>query len=891
LAFKASLNLEFFMASPFQTLRKYQFAFFVFFGVVCMLVFVIGDPLDTWLRSRSSSGQRSGNEVVVTWNGGEMRESEIGYTQSVRNIIRQFFGRLMEEVQKKNGVPQVQPLQFSPSEEDIVYTRLLAQRAEERGMKVSDKTALAYMEELTNRLIPLEGIGAIFEETVGDKITEQQLLGEIKLGLLARNYIALTYPDLMDGQLPIEAWQYHQRLNRRIVAEVLPVEVAKFKEKVTKEPSNVELEALYNAGKDRYPEPASPNPGFKRHRKAAFEYVKADRKKFEDEEFAKLKPQITDQEIQEYYDKNKQEFRIPEEPAANPATPAEPGKTDANKKAENDPASTPPATNPADNSKSEPSAEKSSEKKSPDKESPNKSTENKPAPEKATPEKSADKSDSKSGSKSDSPSETKSKAESSENPSPGDAEDKKDTDKKDTDKEQPKSDGANSDCGPTADPDTQADGQTEAKSDEKSDAVANDAKKEDSTQEEKASAKEADKKDEENEDPEKKGEPAKKDQAQQPDKKEDAKKEAPAKQEEAVTKDKPAEDSKADSPASSAPGTNPTTPTQVPPEPKYKPLDDTLKEEIREKIARQKAAQPAQQRIDKGFSEIKRAVEKYARDKRSAELSNKAAPASFDLAKLAESHGMAAGSVPLSDPNKVQETELGKTRGFDFASMRFEPIPFADLAYRDGVLPYKPETISGSTTDGNQNTEFLYWKTKEEPPFVPSLEEIRQEVVDAWKLREALVLAEAEAKTLAEKARASGKSLKETFPEPERKVAETNQFSWMNRGFLPANMGGMPTLSSVENVEHAGNDFMESVFGLKPGEVSTAVNQPHTVVYVVRVKSEFPSEDALREQFLQTGNSGELQQIAMVDKMDLRRDWIEAIRRDLNVQWARDPQS
>ena len=253
---------------------------------------------------------------------------------------------------------------------------------------------------------------------------------------------------------------------------------------------------------------------------------------------------------------------------------------------------------------------------------------------------------------------------------------------------------------------------------------------------------------------------------------------------------------------------------------------------------------------------------------------------------------MTAGNVPLSDPNKVQETDLGKTQGFDFQSMSFEPIPFHVLAYRDGIPLFKPDQIRGASTDANADAEFLYWKTQEEPPFVPELKDIRDEVVDAWKTREALALAEAEAKALAEKARESKKPLKETFSDkPELKVAETNPFTWMTRGFLPVNMGGSPTLSSVDQVEHAGMEFMRSVFKLKVGDVGTAVNQPKTVVYVVRVQSESPSEEALREQFLQTGNSSELQQIAFFDKMDVRRDWIESIRRELNVKWERQPQS
>jgi hypothetical protein len=254
---------------------------------------------------------------------------------------------------------------------------------------------------------------------------------------------------------------------------------------------------------------------------------------------------------------------------------------------------------------------------------------------------------------------------------------------------------------------------------------------------------------------------------------------------------------------------------------------------------------------------------------------------------------MTGGSTPLADPNAIQETELGKAEGFDFSSMNFAPIPFHVLAYRDEIPLFKPDQIRGSAAGGNPDAEFLYWKSNEEKPFTPELKTARDEVVEAWKLREALILAESEAKTLAEKARKSGKPLAEAFADnKDLKVEATNEFTWMTRGFLPANMGGPPpTLSTVESVEHAGPDFMKSVFQLKPGEVSAAVNHPKSVVYVVRLVSESPSDEILREHFLQTGNSTELRQIAFLDKMEIRRNWFDELRREMNLKWERDPQS
>jgi len=135
--------------------------------------------------------------------------------------------------------------------------------------------------------------------------------------------------------------------------------------------------------------------------------------------------------------------------------------------------------------------------------------------------------------------------------------------------------------------------------------------------------------------------------------------------------------------------------------------------------------------------------------------------------------------------------------------------------------------------------------------------------------------------------------LKEVFADDKQhKVVETNEFTWMTAGMVPSGMGmGAPGLSPVDGVEHAGSDFMQSVFALDVGQTGVAFNQPHTFVYVTRVASESPSDDALREMFLQIGASMELQQIAMMDRQDIRRLWLQSIEREMNLEWVRPPQS
>ena len=190
---------------------------------------------------------------------------------------------------------------------------------------------------------------------------------------------------------------------------------------------------------------------------------------------------------------------------------------------------------------------------------------------------------------------------------------------------------------------------------------------------------------------------------------------------------------------------------------------------------------------------------------------------------------------------------------------------------------------------------------EEEPEKVPELDEVREQVIAAWKMKQALPLAQAEAEQMAKQAREAGKPLGEVFPESADTVISTSQFSWMTRGSMPGGMGGRPMLSPVNgiadnqpvNVSGAGNEFMRSIFGLDVGQVGTATNEPQAFVYVVRIESEDLSEEDRREAFYayatsSTGLTQEIYSLAQEDQAEIIRDWFLAIEKDYGVKWARE---
>ena len=240
------------------------------------------------------------------------------------------------------------------------------------------------------------------------------------------------------------------------------------------------------------------------------------------------------------------------------------------------------------------------------------------------------------------------------------------------------------------------------------------------------------------------------------------------------------------------------------------------------------------------------------------------------------------------------ETDLGKTTvdlGLSF------PMGFVRAAYGN-MVKYQPAV--GTDTDRNR---YLFWIVDEREGYVPAWDADEQEdgkpplvdraeVLKAWKLVEAREPARKRAEELAEQARKSGKPLTElSFDnQPGKALAP---FSWMTAGnmFMPAQQ------STVDGVEHAGEEFMQTVFDLKPGELGVAFDDPQSTVYVIRLTSATvgfgsrPPEDSMVRSLFMTSSYNQYQQVADADYAEIYQDWIRRVSEDVDLEWKREPDS
>jgi hypothetical protein len=803
---------DLFVASPFAVFRRNQKVLLVTVTLAAILAFVFLDPL---MKYVGRSG-RPENPVVVQTKYGALTESElIGIRQS-RDLVDLFLRAVTTETvnaQVKQGAIDARTAERALEqyytfwrqnllvrsaqgpEEAAVETLVMSKKAEQLGMVVSDGAINDLLKQITSDSLTSETLQVIINGLqAGRRISVARLFDAIRTEMLASKLNQLFRISLFDIP-PAQRFEYFSRLSRRAKAEVMPLAVADFVSQIP-DPSQEVLARFYDEYKNRFPNPNSPEPGFKEPKRAAFQYFKADFAKVKEE----FKPQVTEEEIREYYEKNKTQFRAVDLPADDGQAPkseadADAAKPDGSPQPEGDkPAEPAPDAKPA-----EPPAEKPADEK--------------PAAEPKTED---------------------------EKPAP-----------------QPKSDD-----------------EKPAKS-----AAQMVGKRRTSVRLVSATTAEDDK-------PAETSAPAGEAPATE-DAKPETKAETPAPENPEKPADAPAAEGadKADGNTDAAQPAADSADKSA--EARYEPLEK-VQDSIRDSIAGQKA----RQKISEIFEELSAEMRRYSDDLdvyNATKSSNSSAkpPKPFPFKELAEEKKVIAKETDLitaaeatsgTDIGQVQRIIADRRSQFGFRSE-----PFAEFAFADTLLTYRPSEV-----DDNEGNVYLFWKTKEEAAYVPTLDQIRDRVIQAWKMIQAREPARKRAEEYAKQDRDAKKSLKEFFAKQENlKVTETGAFSWLTSGNVPFDpSNSQPRLSQVEGVEKPGPEFMEAVFRLAAGDVGVAMNQPQDIVYVVRLIEYEQPLDELRNEFA-SERQMRYMSVAQPDQQQMYVAWLDDLNKDAGVHWLR----
>jgi hypothetical protein len=316
---------------------------------------------------------------------------------------------------------------------------------------------------------------------------------------------------------------------------------------------------------------------------------------------------------------------------------------------------------------------------------------------------------------------------------------------------------------------------------------------------------------------------------------------------------------------------------------KFEPLEKVT-DEIRNRLAGERADRA----IDAIFSAVASDMTGYAEDFAlwQAQQEKGPAPQPPDFDKIAEKQGLEAGQSELVAADlAVGAGGIGQS--FEFvpdSTSRFglRQRNWIEQMYGEGAPSLRPVTSRDVA-----GTRYLSWKVEDQPEFTPSFETARAQVEQAWKIVEGRAVAEKKAAALA--ARAASQSLTEVVAgEQGLEAVKVGPFSWLSQGAVP--QGTPPFVSDPAGLIMPGDDFMEAVFALQPGQTAAAFNEPKTICYAIRMESLTPPLEDLEKRFLEVKD--DQRRIAMVAQREFSTaitDWLKGLETKYALEWKRQP--
>ena len=835
------------MASPFSVFRKNQKVLIVVVGILCMIAFLI---LPSVMKMESRRGSRS--EIVVTTKYGKIRDPELAVMLRNRNLVNLFLREAVlttvAVMRQENPLPvsETQMVQFKLSrlqqqgllgpatDEAVVDTMILARRSQEMGLVVSDQAINDFLRVVTENKVSGDQFNSILKRI---QTSSGRVFEALRTELLAIRLREIFVSGLQPSP-PAERFAYYKRLKQQATIEAAALPVANFAGTIA-DPDDVTLKDYFERYKNVFADPRSPEPGFRQPPRVALQYFQADYEKFVEN------VSVTDQEVEQYYQDHKEEFRN----KSNRPLGAMPIKSQ----------NASPPGNATDDGSSDKTEENAAEQQ-------NEETKDDKGPSTDHPGSAGEPATSGSGNNS------------------ADASDKGPASRGmtfdlDSLADDPEKSIEKSPAEPASEsPHASSDSETKPPLEPAEPAIGPKASTEKTPAADKTS-----------------GEPdggSSKTTEKTPDKT------SSAGDDSSTGKSTPDDSGAAPSSESGATTVVPLTAYTLPSEYvlplnirdlplwDYEPLwslrdGKTLRERIAERLKRERVGG----KVDKIFVKLTEQVNQYKyrwEDWQDAKLDSPqlAPPKPLDLAELAAAYeGISVHETGLLSKSELrQSTDLG-------SSFLTGGTPLTEYVFQPGRL-YSP----GESVDlaGNR---YLFWKAEETAEKIPTFDEARQQVLEAWKLVQAREPARAAAERLLEKAKSDGKPLAQSLSgEAGVTVLTAGPFSWMHEPSFQNQMRGMrlPTLSAVDGIEAPGDEFMRTVFQLEEGQYDVAMNAPQMIVYVVRVKKLSPTEKVLQTTFL-VDDFRRFAGVAVIDRFKIQQRWIEEIKQEAGVHWVRSP--
>ncbi len=229
----------------------------------------------------------------------------------------------------------------------------------------------------------------------------------------------------------------------------------------------------------------------------------------------------------------------------------------------------------------------------------------------------------------------------------------------------------------------------------------------------------------------------------------------------------------------------------------------------------------------------------------------------LDEIDLAKKEGRSSKKVALPEPDSLKDLATREGFGYELTPLisredvaKLGPVADAEVGLKrlgggrglvEEFFDSKKGLYEPAELTDILGTRFLVRKMKDEPPRVPSLEEIRPQVVLAWKMERARTLAEKAAIALTDQVKKAGGIIKDATLSGYR-VITIAPIARMRTSFLPGQFdAGTPIETPIADVAYPDHAFRDAYFGLQPKEPAVAPNEPKTVYYVMSLDRREPA--------------------------------------------------
>jgi peptidyl-prolyl cis-trans isomerase D len=207
------------------------------------------------------------------------------------------------------------------------------------------------------------------------------------------------------------------------------------------------------------------------------------------------------------------------------------------------------------------------------------------------------------------------------------------------------------------------------------------------------------------------------------------------------------------------------------------------------------------------------------------------------LEDMATKEGLSYELSPLLTQD--QAAQYGLVSGAEVGLTRFSGgRKFVEELFETKSTLFEPIELTDAT-----GRRFLVRKVEDQPPRVPSLDQIRPQVIAAWKTEKARPLAKKAAEAYAEKAKAAGGKIEGEIVDGHP-VITTDPITKLQPGMpVPGQYfeTGPPTPTEIPQLSGTGPVLRDAYFSLTEGAVEVAPNQPESIYYVLALSRRFPA--------------------------------------------------